>query len=260
MYTFLTPSLSEYLVHRQAVSKYQAAEVENYEEHNLLLDTFLSISPCLSYILDYRTGQYIYLKSNVKCISDQFLKKMRAGGTKLFSSQCSKADMEVINNKVFKNNLILYKSLRKAENEKLRFNYNFRICINEEVYNVQQQSTFLKSDEDGLPLLSIGMCHFSLATDDFRIVHTIEKYTEAEGWKNVHSETYLPELDESNILSKREKEIVKWIIEGLNTQDIADKLNISHHTVTTHRKNILGKINAKNVYALFKYAVQAGIV
>ena len=59
-----------------------------------------------------------------------------------------------------------------------------------------------------------------------------------------------------NILSQREVEILKLIIDGLTNNDIADKLFLSNRTVDTHRKNILAKLELKNTAALVKYAVE----
>lgn len=46
----------------------------------------------------------------------------------------------------------------------------------------------------------------------------------------------------------REKELIIKISEGLSSKDIAEHLNISIHTVRTHRKNILKKSNFKNIH------------
>lgn len=57
-------------------------------------------------------------------------------------------------------------------------------------------------------------------------------------------------------LTKREKEIVKLIIDGLTNQEIADTLFISIRTVDTHRKNVLSKLGLKNTATLVKYAME----
>lgn len=53
-------------------------------------------------------------------------------------------------------------------------------------------------------------------------------------------------------LTKKEKEIVSLILEGKESKDIAEDLNISINTVATHRKNILKKLNARNVGEMVK--------
>jgi DNA-binding NarL/FixJ family response regulator len=61
-------------------------------------------------------------------------------------------------------------------------------------------------------------------------------------------------------LSKRELEIVQLLAEGLTSLEMADKLFISEHTVRTHRKNILKKMNMKNASELVQYATQQGLI
>jgi len=50
-------------------------------------------------------------------------------------------------------------------------------------------------------------------------------------------------------LSKREKEILLKICEGLSNQEIAETLFISKRTVDKHRANLLGKTNSKTLPA-----------
>lgn len=61
-------------------------------------------------------------------------------------------------------------------------------------------------------------------------------------------------------LSEREKEVVVLIANGLTSGEIAEKLFISTHTVDTHRKNILSKLNVKNATGIMRFALQTGII
>jgi len=61
-------------------------------------------------------------------------------------------------------------------------------------------------------------------------------------------------------LSKRELEVICLIAEGFTNPQISEKLFVSPHTVTTHRRNILNKLGANNTAAVVLYAVQAGLV
>ncbi|MDR7128469.1 DNA-binding CsgD family transcriptional regulator [Algoriphagus sp. 4150] len=53
-------------------------------------------------------------------------------------------------------------------------------------------------------------------------------------------------------LTRKQKEIVKLILEGKESKEIAADLNISVNTVATHRKNILKKLQARNVGEMVK--------
>ncbi len=57
-------------------------------------------------------------------------------------------------------------------------------------------------------------------------------------------------------LTEREVDIIKLIAKGYTNKEVADQLNISAHTVNTHRKNIMAKLNIKNVAGLVVYAFQ----
>ncbi|MGY8918002.1 MAG: response regulator transcription factor [Flavobacteriales bacterium] len=61
-------------------------------------------------------------------------------------------------------------------------------------------------------------------------------------------------------LSRREKEILTLIAEGLTNSKIAEMLFLSSHTITTHRKNIMSKLGVKNTAGIVMYAVKSGIV
>ena len=61
-------------------------------------------------------------------------------------------------------------------------------------------------------------------------------------------------------LSKREKEILFKICEGLSNQEIADNLFISKRTVDKHRANLLGKTNSKNTASLILFAIRNKLI
>ena len=61
-------------------------------------------------------------------------------------------------------------------------------------------------------------------------------------------------------LTKRETDVLVLISQEYTTQEIADKLFLSKHTVESYRKNIMTKINAKNIAGLTKYAIKSGLI
>ena len=55
-------------------------------------------------------------------------------------------------------------------------------------------------------------------------------------------------------------DIVKLLATGLTSEQIANKLQISAHTVNSHRRNMLGKFCLKNTNELLKIAKESGVV
>lgn len=65
---------------------------------------------------------------------------------------------------------------------------------------------------------------------------------------------------QDEIFTERELEILKLIVKGYNTRQIAEKLFISERTVETHRRNILRKADATNTAGLLRYAYENKII
>ncbi len=61
-------------------------------------------------------------------------------------------------------------------------------------------------------------------------------------------------------LSPRENEVLQLITKGLKTTAIADHLHVSVHTINSHRKNILKKLNLKSPAELIVFALESGLV
>lgn len=68
------------------------------------------------------------------------------------------------------------------------------------------------------------------------------------------------QADENYDLSERESEVLVLVAQGSSSKEIADKLNISIHTVNTHRKNITRKTGIKSVAGLAVYAMLHNLV
>lgn len=83
-----------------------------------------------------------------------------------------------------------------------------------------------------------------------RVVLDNEKYYSAEIShlliNNIYNRTHkgLP------FLTNKEKIVVNYLMEGLSSKEIADKLDVSPRTVDTHRGNVLNKFGLKNTAEL----------
>ena len=96
-------------------------------------------------------------------------------------------------------------------------------------------------------------------------VHAGERYIS----KNIKLENLDAEVANSfliddflkkNNLSQRELEVIRLIVKGLTSDDIASKLFISKHTVQSHRKNILRKLSLHNKAEIVKFAYENNLV
>lgn len=68
-----------------------------------------------------------------------------------------------------------------------------------------------------------------------------------------------PDLNQDE-LSERETEVLIHLVKGLSNKEIAHKLNISTHTVISHRKNIIEKTGIRSLPGLTIYAISQNII
>jgi len=66
--------------------------------------------------------------------------------------------------------------------------------------------------------------------------------------------------ENSDGLTSRELEVLTLVAQGLLSKEIADFLNISLHTVISHRKNIAAKLGIKTVAGFTMYAAMNGLI
>ena len=64
----------------------------------------------------------------------------------------------------------------------------------------------------------------------------------------------------SGRLTRRELEILRWIVDGQSNKEIATHLNVSVNTVATHRANIMNTLGFHKTAQLVAYAIRNGLV
>lgn len=69
-----------------------------------------------------------------------------------------------------------------------------------------------------------------------------------------------PDEESRKELSPREKDVIIGVVKGLSNKEIADRLNVSAHTVMTHRRNIASKLQIHSPAGLTIYAIVSHLV
>ena len=111
-------------------------------------------------------------------------------------------------------------------------------------------------------------CFLTKVCDEFEILEGInaienqEKYFCKKIIKLIWQKSFGKNNDdcEGVPLSQREIQIVKLVVAGKITKQIAEELGLSPHTVYTHRKNIMKKLKLGSTPELVLYAVNNGLV
>ncbi|UNY99082.1 response regulator transcription factor [Zhouia spongiae] len=117
--------------------------------------------------------------------------------------------------------------------------------------------TLIKSDVDGYVSKNATQSELLQAV---KTILSGEKYFSQSVKQAYMDNVFNKGKDTMVILTKREKDVLRLIAEEHTTQEIADKLFLSKHTIESYRKNLISKLNVKNLAGLTKYAIKLGLV
>ena len=107
--------------------------------------------------------------------------------------------------------------------------------------------------------ISAGAHGYLLKDDsDTELLPAIQQIRDGKDYISPQMALGIPQgiRDPKNKLTKREKEVLKLVVNGLTSRQIGDKLCISPRTVGNHRSNLLKKFNMKNSVDLVNYVVK----
>ena len=130
--------------------------------------------------------------------------------------------------------------------------------------------TMLKDHEHFKHAMANGASGYLLKDDAFdefsmaiKLMMKGKRYV-AQSVASLQTDRFVRSLDESeapslDILTKRERQVLKLVASGLANKNIASKLKISIRTVETHRANLTDKLGIKTTAGLVKFAISKNL-
>ncbi len=227
----------------------------------------------MAYIGTYLSGEFLFVNSTLEKFLGQPKDKLLSNGISAISTLTVPEDLIGIRQ-------VLAKGISELQSGKIRRSdptlFKFRLFDKSGRLRFYRQAAFsLTFTEEGKLEFALGIL----------IEETEEAYSKVVLWEEfLLKEKILSEVweiliqNESSLrpamvasskkdiceltlytnpqhnLTKREKEILQHISDGLSSKEVSDCLNISFHPVEAHRKNLLVKFNAKNSAELIKNA------
>lgn len=151
-----------------------------------------------------------------------------------------------------------WKNLSPEKVMKYKSRYDYRIRKkNGEYIRILQQIVTIQSDTDGAVLRT-----FVVHTDITHLKQSNKMILSFIGLDGEPSYIDVQPVQQlvphKEILTRREKEILRLLAQNLTSKEIADILYISTATVSTHRKNILSKTGTNSVLQLVQLGLEKG--
>ncbi|MDE1191579.1 MAG: helix-turn-helix transcriptional regulator [Arachidicoccus sp.] len=212
------------------------------------------------YVLDYRTGKYTFVSENVPNVIGFSSKEVISNGIGLTLENYYSKDLALYDKQMFPDRLEMLKTIPPHLHKDHIFTYTFRFKdAFGNIANILQRNCYIESDEKGNPLISMGtILNIEHHVKENCITQTVEKMASSDSPAELLSSKHYYLNEEDRCFSKREKEILKYTMDGHSCKEIAAKLFIAEGTVIQHRKNMLRKSNAKNAAELVTFAVRNG--
>jgi len=142
-------------------------------------------------------------------------------------------------------------------NEVKKTNPNIKVLVVSMHTDTAMIDTLIKSDVDGF---------IPKNAEKEELLQAISTILKGEKYfSDIIKEAYMKsvftkEKETLTALTQREKEVLKLIASEHTTQEIADQLFLSKHTIESYRKNLISKLNVRNLAGLTKYAIKLGLV
>ena len=143
--------------------------------------------------------------------------------------------------------------LTDKQRKHMSYTWNYRIKNGQGIYvNIVQNTTPLQFDENNKPI--VGLAHYTVLNEPMNL--NISACAKILNENNEYKTLFFKNMSSTNLLdgiSERERDVVRLLLRNKTSEEIANVLNISKHTVDTHRRNILKKLNAGSTAELVTY-------
>ena len=246
------------------MSEYAASEFQEKSSGLLKNPKFLAYldaNPVVTMIMDFQSQGYFYISENMKEILGHDREDFYKYGLQKTLTVFPLGQSEIIVHKIFPRMFEHFDKYAATGDAK-----DLRITFTSKVIHADgtdrwylHQIKILHTNEQNKPL--VGLKIITDITDykkDEVLTLKISKKDETGVFKNIYTENFIG----TNIysVSEREKEILHLLDEGKSSQEISKILFISMHTVSTHRRNILKKMEATSTIDLLRRASVYGII
>lgn len=228
-------------------------QVQPLQEPNLvdeaLLQDLVAGSPVMEggpsffWLLNYFKREPVFVSSTVREVLGHHNAFLHNGGMANLLRLIPAEDRRLLQ-KVYADIYSFYQRVPLEEKGLYRYDFNYRLQrADYRLIPVLQQTLFLQTSPAGFPLIELSVItDFSIYKSNAVVQLQIFK-RQGGAYTSVAFNQYDESLDK---LTEREKEVLSLIAQGLTDKEIADEMEISLHTVKTHRKNILSKTSSRN--------------
>lgn len=230
-------------IYKSIFSSYDQPSLETHIKKIIDLDTYLPYSSTFFCITNTQSLEFEYISKNFNACLGLDSNLLKTKGMRYFWSRIHPDDLEKwlqAQSELMEFTLV---NITEMDRHKANYTWNYRVKNADDVYvNLIQNTTPLAFDSHGKPI--IGLAHYTVLHADIKMdISASAKLLNAQNeYDTVYFKNYGQKLL-SNGISNRERDVIRLLVLDFSSKEISKKLSISSHTVDTHRRNILKKLN-----------------
>lgn len=233
--------------------------IDQIKNLQLISPSMFNYSVPWIYLLDYTSGKYMSVSQSLQPMLGYKMEDFLEGGVNFTLENYQQKHLHLFNEEIFPDRLKFLKNIPAEQHHDYIFSYNFQFKNRKGEYvNLLQRSRFIKSDANRNPLISFGVItilhHFNSKTPLIQVIEKVNPFNTLDSAQTIFKKSYYPDK-EDHLFTRREKELLPYLGEGLCSKEIAHKLCISEYTVINHRRNMMLKTGSSNITQLMYFAL-----
>lgn len=230
-------------LYKSIFKSYDKPSLKTHINRIIDLDHYLPYSSTFFCITNTQTLEFEYVSKNFKACIGLDSELLESQGMRYFWSRIHPEDLEKWLTAL--NHLMEFTlgNIKEEDRNKANYTWNYRFKNADDTFvNIVQNTTPLAFDSHGKPI--IGLAHYTVLHPDLKmdISASAKLLNDKDEYETVYFNNFSQKLLSDGI-SNRERDVIRLLVLNYSSKEISEKLNISPHTVDTHRRNILKKLN-----------------
>lgn len=230
-------------IYKEVFKTYDHPSLEEHVQKIMELDAYLPYSSTFFCITNTKDLTFEYISKNMTSCLGLNKDLFTTQGMRYFWSRMHPDDVELWLQALNELMNFTLTEIPLEDRSRMSYTWNYRIKNADENYvNIIQNTTPIEFDANAKPI--IGLAHYTVL--DSRIKMEICASAKFLNENNEYETKYFNNFSQkllSDVVSNRERDIIRLLVLNYSSKTIAEKLNISPNTVDTHRRNILKKLN-----------------
>lgn len=229
-------------LYKSIFQSYDKPLLEEHIKKIIELDNYIPYSSTFFCITNTQDLTFEYISKNFTACLGLDVKELKSKGMRYFWSRIHPDDVEIWLRALNQLMEFTLNEIPANKRENTTYTWNFRFKNADGVYvNIIQNTTPLVFDANMKPI--IGLAHYTVLDPKIKmqITASAKLLNNQNEYETIYFNNFSQKLLKSGI-SNRERDVIRLLVLDYSSKEISEKLNISSHTVDTHRRNILKKL------------------